>query len=225
MYISVSLEFIYRMLLQLHGMAALCLSFTILLGVLTLAEANTIPAGTCMYKGNKCPVYNVISNHEGYELRYYEQSSWVATSENVREYTGNVSRQLYFRLRDYIQGNNVNNEVLNMTVPVLTERGNPNVNGLTTYTKYFFLTDPNAPEPRAENVFRYNRPAFGAYVRRYGGRPNYQEKEAQLEKLKQSLQDTSLYNLDKAYFAGYNPPWDNIGRRNEVWVEAIMTNV
>ncbi|OWF44496.1 heme-binding protein 2-like [Mizuhopecten yessoensis] len=187
-----------------------------------LTDAAVIPVGgTCDYNGLQCPVYQVLSPPtEKYELRHYEPASWIATTETVAEYTPSVSRRMYFRLKNYFDGGNSNNQNLEMTVPVLTMRENTDVNGMYRYTKYFLLVDSNAPDPTGNGVYKYNRPAFRAYVRQYGGRPTFQEKLDELNKLTTSIGDSSLYRADRAYFAGYNPPWVRINRRNEVWVEA-----
>ncbi|XP_060068893.1 heme-binding protein 2-like isoform X2 [Ylistrum balloti] len=193
--------------------------FVLVLGITALVDANVIHTrDTCEYNGSKCPVYTVLSQGEGYEHREYEPASWIGTNETVREYTRNVSRMMYFRLRNYIE-----HRTLGMGVPVLTERGNPNINGSTTYTKYFYLEDQNSLEHGSENgVFRYYSARMRVFVRTYGGKPTYQQKEDELMKLKASIADSSLYNHEKAYFAGFNPPWVMNNRRNEVWIESIV---
>ncbi|XP_069137829.1 heme-binding protein 2-like [Argopecten irradians] len=205
-------------------MGSLYLWCTIAFGFVFLTDAATIPeTSPCLYNGIKCPLYDVVSTHQGYELRHYHAASWIATHVTVTNYTKDVSRAMYFRLRNYILGENAGGQRLEMTTPVLTERNNKDTNGMITYTKYFFLADTNAPEPTiGSNVDKISIPAFMVYVRMYGGKPNYTEKEVQLLNLKNSLgEDNLVFNHDRAFFAGYNPPWVKQNRRNEVWLEAF----
>lgn len=44
--------------------------------------------------------------HQGYELRRYEASQWVATRNIITNYDSREKSQMFFKLFHYISGNN-----------------------------------------------------------------------------------------------------------------------
>ncbi|ESO83986.1 hypothetical protein LOTGIDRAFT_108395, partial [Lottia gigantea] len=151
-----------------------------------------------------------------YEIRRYEASNWVET-EISNMPLNTAKRTMFWKLFRYINGQNANNQKINMTVPVLGKHGKNS----NSYTMMFYLSNsiPNPPQPIDQSVRINSLPAFTSYVRSFSGYPRTKlEWESEELALEQSLNSDGL-TFDKSYFvtAGYDAPWIQ-DRHNEVWL-------
>jgi hypothetical protein len=161
-----------------------------------------------------------------YEVRNYEKSTWVTTSHSTMEgpstdRQNKTRREMFFKLFDYISGKNEEQQKIEMTVPVL-RKITPGAGPFCKTTKdmSFYVTQEfqgNPPVPSAEDVNVTHLPAQRVVVKTFSG---YTTEAKDLEEATELAELTmDKYDLEKDYFfaAGYNSPWQFLGRRNEVW--------
>ena len=168
-----------------------------------------------------CPRYTVIEKHDGYELRKYEASKWVGTTIASMNYSYAV-QEGFFRLFDYISGQNKAKTKVPMAAPVAVKivpgQGPACESNFTVLFFTPFAYQANTPLPTNPQLSLVDLPAINAYVASFGGYEN----DAELQKHATEL--ATILNKDKKQFvsdyyftAGYDPPFRIIGRHNEVW--------
>ncbi|MBL7989958.1 MAG: heme-binding protein [Candidatus Kapabacteria bacterium] len=168
--------------------------------------------------------YRVVGQKGEVEIRFYPSATRAAVNVMSREGDYEFMRNRGFReLGGYIFGNNVRNERIAMTAPVVmdmdsTEQG---LSGRMAFTmpKDF---DVNAkPEPRSPFIaFSTTEPQYTASLA-VGGFPRLDEMNALKERLFTALKEQGLQHTNHAEYLYYNPPTQLLGRRNEVLVRLI----
>ncbi|KAK3875157.1 hypothetical protein Pcinc_019950, partial [Petrolisthes cinctipes] len=112
--------------------------------------------------------FTLVGTNPDYEDREYPARKWVCT----REVGNDINLgPLFWRLFEYISGNNEGNISIPMTVPVATEVKFQEDNS-KEYTMCFFIGEPhqsNPPNPANTAVFLQDRPATRVLTRRVGG--------------------------------------------------------
>ncbi|KAI3765854.1 hypothetical protein L2E82_15900 [Cichorium intybus] len=173
------------------------------------------------------PQYTVLHSESEFEIRLYRDSVWM--SAPVKEISfRKATRDGFHRLFQYIEGANLNNSRVPMTVPVLTSLV-PGAGPLdsSAYVVYFYLPEkfqatPPLPLPEL-NLTPDSWNSHCKAVRQFSGfaRDNNVVEEA--EKLATSLSKspyTTSSSSNVAYsIAQYNSPLKFFGRVNEVWVD------
>ncbi|XP_052680653.1 heme-binding protein 2-like isoform X2 [Crassostrea angulata] len=172
-------------------------------------------------KGLDKPAYEVLSSEKNYELRRYSPAKWVSyTVKSMKK--KEAQTEGFWKLFNYIQGENEKEMKVEMTAPVST-RVEPGAgpNCESTFTVSFFIPpehQENPPQPKNPNVFIEERPGFEAYVRSFGGFANEDSWVTEAKKLSEDLKEkTSEIRQDFWYTAGYNSPFQLFGRTNEIW--------
>merc|ERR1712080_216358 len=135
------------------------------------------------------------------------------------------SSKMFKKLFRYIIGVNSQNVEIDMTRPVTTIRkpvkGSPN---MEEKVMCFWTGTPWAnkelPQPMDKSLFIQYRPQVDVFVRRFGGWAFSEEEWSQeKQKLMKSL-SYRMNEVDMDYYAtvGYDSPWTQENRRNEVWL-------
>ncbi|CAH1423307.1 unnamed protein product [Lactuca virosa] len=173
------------------------------------------------------PQYTVVHSESEFEIRLYTDSVWM--SAPVKEISfRKATRDGFHRLFQYIEGANLNNSRVPMTVPVLTSLV-PGAGPLdsSAYVVYFYLPEkfqstPPLPLPEL-NLVPDSWTSSCKAVRQFSGfaRDNNIVEEA--EKLATSLSKSPYCTSSSSSFAysiaQYNSPLKFFGRVNEVWVD------
>ncbi|XP_038064104.1 heme-binding protein 2-like isoform X2 [Patiria miniata] len=161
-----------------------------------------------------------------YEVRNYEKSTWVTTSESsiedpLTDTQSKKSRSMFFQLFNYISGKNEKDQKIEMTVPVLkkiTPGAGPfckTTKEMSFYVTQEFQGDP--PVPSDKDVYVTHLPAHRVVVKTFSGYTSEAKDLAEATALAELTQDKYELEQDFYFTAGYNSPWRLIGRRNEVW--------
>ena len=168
--------------------------------------------------GIDCPAYTVIAEKDGYEIRNYNASKWVATT--VTGTNWNIATESGFQLLfDYISGQNSASEKVPMTAPVAVQvlPGKEPSN----YTVHFFVPyayQANTPTPTNPNVFLTSLPELTAYVYQYGGFQTDDSISKYAADLEGYLKRDKVNYVPGVYLTGsYDPPYRIIDRHNEIW--------
>ncbi|TGZ44670.1 hypothetical protein CRM22_011190 [Opisthorchis felineus] len=120
--------------------------------------------------GTQCAPYEVLQEwkDENVELRSYPVQNWVCTQATSHR-MDDMSSSGFFKLFNYIRGNNDKNQKIAMTKPVLIEsKPDPESarNRIFKMGFYMSATDcPSPPEPKANDVFIEQRQAMKVYCR------------------------------------------------------------
>ncbi|TGZ44672.1 hypothetical protein CRM22_011190 [Opisthorchis felineus] len=177
--------------------------------------------------GTQCAPYEVLQEwkDENVELRSYPVQNWVCTQATSHR-MDDMSSSGFFKLFNYIRGNNDKNQKIAMTKPVLIEsKPDPESarNRIFKMGFYMSATDcPSPPEPKANDVFIEQRQAMKVYCRVYAGFSNDRKLNEEARQLGSSLDRLGKhYQTDAYFFAGYDPPFRLFNRRNEVWFLAL----
>merc|ERR1711893_116964 len=174
-------------------------------------------------RGNDCPRFTVLEQGEDYELRVYEEAMWVSTE--AASVDGTDRPNLFQRLFRYIDGENVNNEKIPMTSPVvnkITPGSGPNCE--TIFKQSFYLPysrQEDAPQPSADNVFLDKFAVVKVYVRSFGGYATQDDYLRNLYLLADSIGDPAKFRTDHYMTAGYDSPFQPFNRHNEVWLVSV----
>ncbi|KAI3785789.1 hypothetical protein L1987_44914 [Smallanthus sonchifolius] len=173
------------------------------------------------------PPYTVIHSESEFEIRLYNDSVWMTAP--VKEISfRKATNDGFHRLFQYIEGANLNNSRVSMTVPVLTSI----VHGAgpldsSAYVVYFYLPDkfqasPPLPLPEL-NLKPDSWPATCKAVRQFSGFARDKNTVEEAEKLATSLSRSQYSTSSSSNFAysiaEYNSPLKFFGRLNEVWVD------
>ncbi|KAL9981703.1 hypothetical protein ACROYT_G010444 [Oculina patagonica] len=175
------------------------------------------------YRGSEGPRFKVLESRDGYEVRLYEDSHWVKTrfEEGNLE---NCSSTGFWRLFNYIRGENEGGKKIAMTVPVesrveLDDEGKCKVFTMAFYTPA--ENQANPPVPKDETVFHEKVEGRVMYALHFGGFANDKDWRENEKKLKELLDRDGMGYVKNMYVsAGHDPPFRLFGRHNEILLVA-----
>jgi len=159
--------------------------------------------------------YTVIESDEDFEIRFYPSATLATIKSEAKTYK-DLSGPGFRELAGYIFGGNEGNTQIAMTSPV-----HMNIND-TASTMSFVMPSgyqvSNLPKPNSSSVvFEETKDEYIAAIR-FGGFATDKELSIYAEKLRQILDKKGIKANGNVRFLGYNPPFQLIGRRNEVVV-------
>ncbi|XP_023347632.1 heme-binding protein 2 [Eurytemora carolleeae] len=170
--------------------------------------------------------YTVLKEHQGWEEREFPATKWISTEVfSISVHDSEESRAAFYRLFDYIDGQNSEGMKIPMTAPVsrrIIAGEGPNCE--SNFTMSFFIPSnlqENAPLPLDSTVYIEERAAFKVAAKRFGGFPT--------SDIEFAIQAAELYELAfnegleltdvPLWTAGFDGPNVITNRRNEVWLE------
>ncbi|KPK34791.1 MAG: hypothetical protein AMK70_06705 [Nitrospira bacterium SG8_35_1] len=184
-------------------------------------------------RGIEHPQYLVLKKHHGYEVREYEPL--LAAEVFVKGTQQESLRRGFKILFDYISGNNLKQESIKMTAPVMQQpeensqrismtapvmqeqREDAHVISFMMPGNYTLETLPVPRDPAVTIVKRGSRKVAVARFAGYAPEEKVMKKQA---KLKELLEKDGYRILSSVHLALYNPPWTPpFMRRNEVMFE------
>ena len=160
--------------------------------------------------------YDIIFVEDNFEIRFY-QATLKAKVVSNRNANGN-----FYKLFQFISGNNSNSEKIAMTTPVYMKNGdNKNTMEFVMPSSYNIET---ISKPKDENVVVFESDAKHYACIRYGGYSNSNKFNNHSKKLIEKLSDLNIKTVGEIFYVSYNSPYKVFGRRNEVMVEIDYTN-
>jgi len=166
------------------------------------------------------PRYDVVSTHEGYEIRRYGPLTLV-----TKESRGDVNRAMYrsfMSLADFIGGENEKKEEIAMTAPVIAVPPTVDGESLDVFRVSFILPSKYAdgsdvPAPTGEGVSVQHLEGLLVAAVQFSGMGGTSAMEAKWTALQAALKRDGVKITGAPMFAKYNPPWTlPWNRRNEV---------
>ena len=161
------------------------------------------------------PFYEVIKSFEKFEIRNYNAMVLAQTQMNSNLYKESSSMG-FKTVANYIFGGNKENQKIAMTSPVIMEIGEISKMSFVMPKEHSF---DNLPKPNSENVELIQVQPKTYAVLAFTGFANDKKIERHSKRLLQFLKSENLTPIGNTKFLGYNPPWQVLGRKNEVAIE------
>jgi hypothetical protein len=159
--------------------------------------------------------YTVIRKFKEFEIRFYPSATIATINSNAKNYR-ELSGPGFQKLAGYIFGGNEANTKISMTTPVQMDISD-SVSTMSFVMPSAFtketLPKPNDPDVRIENT----ADEYVAAIK-FGGYASDEDLKFYSEKLKDLLKENGITYFGNYRYLGYNPPFQFIGRRNEIIV-------
>ena len=166
------------------------------------------------------PKYKVLKKYPRFELREYESMMLATTNLGVASYDEKASEG-FRTIASYIFGKNKSNEKIAMTAPVIYHADSIST---LSFVVPRSKTEESMPVPIDSNLtFVVQAPKLLA-VLDFGGFINDEKLAARMAELKKAVLKEGFQIKGQGYYFGYNPPWQLIGRKNEVAFELESVN-
>ena len=165
--------------------------------------------------------YKVIRIEKEFEIRYYPEATLAKINSTAKSYR-NLGNSGFGTLAKYIFGGNEEKKQIGMTSPVHMEIGD----SISTmaFVMPATMRKENLPGPLSGNILlETTAPEYVAAIR-FGGFSNNESIEAHKKLLETALKAHGLNYSSNFRYLGYNPPYQVIGRRNEVIVHLNASN-
>jgi len=174
------------------------------------------------YKTSKIesPSYKVIKSFEDFEIRNYD--AMVVAKTEIKSEAYEESASSGFRtIANYIFGGNKENQQIAMTSPVIMEMGEKSSMSFVMPEEHAI---ENLPEPNSKNVEIIQIEPKTYAVLEFTGYANAKKIKKHTKRLLQFMKAENLVPIGTIKYLGYNPPWQVLGRKNEVAVEVDYSN-
>jgi hypothetical protein len=159
--------------------------------------------------------HSLIRKYKDFEIRFYPSATIATINSNAKTYR-DLSGPGFRKLAGYIFGSNEANTKISMTSPVQMD-----VNDFVSTMSFVMpsaYTKETLPKPNDPNVQIKNTADEYVAVIRFGGYASDKDLRFYSEKLQNLLKENAIISFGNYRFLGYNPPFQFIGRRNEIIV-------
>jgi hypothetical protein len=163
----------------------------------------------------------MIRTEGDFEIRYYPSATMAFVTSNLKSYS-DLGSSGFRQLASYIFGGNNMKQSIAMTSPVHMEIGD----SLSTmaFVMPSAMKKEELPIPdNSEISFKTSEPEYVAVIK-FGGFANTEKINEQRIILEGLLKEKGLSYYGNFRFLGYNPPYQLIGRRNEVIISLNPEN-
>jgi hypothetical protein len=159
--------------------------------------------------------YKVIKKEKDFEIRFYPSVTMATVTSSAKSYK-ELGSSGFRKLAGYIFGGNDANKQIAMTSPVHMDI-NDTISSMSFVMPSAYNAD-NLPKPNDATV-NINKTA-DEYVAaiKFSGFASDSDIKKQTEILKNALKNASITYYGNFRYLGYNPPYQLVGRRNEVIV-------
>jgi len=159
--------------------------------------------------------YSIIQKYKDFEIRFYPSATIATINSNAKTYR-DLSGPGFRKLAGYIFGGNEANTKISMTSPVHMDV-NDSISTMS-FVMPSAYTKENLPKPNDPNVQIKNTADEYVAVIRFGGYASDKDLKFYSEKLQNLMKENGITSYGNYRFLGYNPPYQFIGRRNEIIV-------
>lgn len=175
----------------------------------------TLFSTTIMASSIEKQKYRLVSSAKEYEIRYYPPAM-LATVHSAANSYRQISTPGFRTLAGFIFGGNESNSKIAMTSPVHMDI-NDSVSTMSFVmpSKY---DEQSLPLPSDSRVKLEKSQAEYVAVLRFGGYANDAKIARYSRKLQTALEKNGISYSGNFRFLGYNPPFQFIGRKNEIIV-------
>jgi hypothetical protein len=159
--------------------------------------------------------YKVIKKEDEFEIRYYPPATFAtiqSSAKNYRELSGNGFR----KIAGYIFGNNESSSKIAMTTPVHMDINDEGSSMSFVMPSAYDIN--NLPRPNDANVKLHQTPGEYVAAISFGGFANDASIKRYAAELEKALGNKGIKSIGHFRYLGYNPPYQLVGRKNEIIV-------
>ena len=165
--------------------------------------------------------YKVIQEEEGFEIRFYPGVVMAKISSTSKSYK-DLGSSGFRKLAGYIFGGNSENKQISMTSPVHMDIGD-SVSTMAFVMPSNFKKEDLPKPSNGEVVIEDTQEEYVAAIQ-FSGFSDAESIEEHKVKLEKALKAKGLTYYGNFRYLGYNPPYQLVGRRNEVIVALDASN-
>jgi len=159
--------------------------------------------------------YSIVYKEKDFEIRFYPAVT-VAIIHSVAKTYKDLSGPGFRKLAGYISGGNEAGTKISMTTPVhMDVSDSASVMSFVMPSDY---NETNLPKPDDPSVKIQRTAEEYVAVIRFGGFVSDSDLKLYSEKLQNLLKEKGIISYGHYRFLGYNPPFQLVGRRNEIIV-------
>jgi hypothetical protein len=159
--------------------------------------------------------YRVVQKEEEFEIRFYPSATLATVYSKANSYR-ELSGPGFRKLAGYIFGGNENDSKIAMTSPVHMDISDAGSAMSFVMPSSYELEDLPRPD-NAEVVLENTRDEYVAAIR-FRGYASDRDIKKYSEKLAHLLKEKGIDYYGNFRYLGYNPPYQFLGRRNEIIV-------
>ena len=159
--------------------------------------------------------YKVIKNYPEFEIRFYPSAVLATVYSKAKTYK-ELAGPGFNKLAGYIFGGNDKETKIAMTAPVRMDINDSNSSMSFVMPSNYSVE--NLPKPNNASVEVKKVPAEYVAVITFAGYASDKEIKSYSEKLQKLLLENGILSNGNYRFLGYNPPFQILGRRNEIIV-------
>jgi len=157
--------------------------------------------------------YTVVRRYKGFEIRFYPSATLATIHSDAKTYK-DLSNPGFRILAGYIFGGNETGAKISMTSPVQMEL-NDSSSTMSFVMPAAYQTE-NLPKPKDPGiVLKKTNDEYVAAIK-FGGFASDRILKFHSEKLQRLLKEKEITSQGHYRYLGYNPPFQFIGRRNEI---------
>jgi hypothetical protein len=165
--------------------------------------------------------YKVIQKEKEFEIRYYPATVMAKISSNSKSYK-DLGSSGFRKLAQYIFGGNSEQKQIAMTSPVHMDIGD------SVSTMAFVMPSEykkeDLPKPSSNDVVIENIQSEYVAAIQFSGFSDAESIEKNKIKLEKALKENGLTYFGNFRYLGYNPPYQLVGRKNEIIVSLNASN-
>jgi len=157
--------------------------------------------------------YTVIQKDQNFEIRFYPSATLATIKSDAKTYK-DLSGPGFRKLAGYIFGGNEDKTQIAMTAPVQMD-----INDAVSTMSFVMpssYNQTNLPKPNNPDVILQEATAEYVAAIQFGGFASDSELKFYSEKLRNILEQKGIKTYGNVRFLGYNPPFQLVGRRNEI---------
>lgn len=169
-------------------------------------------------KNTESQKYTVISKEGEFEIRLYPAVTMASINSNAKSFK-ELGSNGFRKLASYIFGGNKSNTQISMTTPV-----HMNIDDSSSTMSFVMpsnYTKENLPTPNDQEVnIITNEEEYVAAIE-FGGFASDKDIDFYKSKLAFALSEKSIQTIGNFRYLGYNPPYQLLGRKNEIIVTIV----
>jgi hypothetical protein len=159
--------------------------------------------------------FKVIKNYPEFEIRFYPSAVLATVYSKAKTYK-ELASPGFNKLAGYIFGGNDKETKIAMTAPVRMDINDSNSS--MSFVMPSNYTVENLPKPNNASVEVKKVPEEYVAVIKFTGFASDKDIKSYSEKLQKLLTANGILSYGNFRFLGYNPPFQILGRRNEIIV-------
>ena len=155
--------------------------------------------------------YDLIYSENDFEIRFYP------SSVKAKVISKNNANGNFYKLFQFISGNNSKNEKIEMTTPVYMKSEDEKNKMEFVMPSKFNMDNISSPNDSSISIYETQAKYFACV--RYGGYSNSSKFQEHSTRLSEKLQEMDIKMIGDIFYVSYNSPYKVFNRRNEAMVE------